>query len=203
MAGKNRVLVTRKLRGLMEECEDDQLQSLLSSFSCEQDRDIQNFLHNRAMLFERLDKSRTYLIADNEQISAPGFKARNMTIYGYIKLSIKNFRAPETMSNRQRLLLDGFSAKEHGEPVEYFPCYLIGQLARNSNVPKDSVTGADLLLFAFDLIGKAFDAVGGRNILVECRNVNHLVQFYLDNDFLEISHIPDGDIEMVQLLRRI
>ena len=109
--------------------EDDQLQSLLSSFSCEQDRDIQNFLHNRAMLFERLDKSRTYLIADDEQISAPGFKARNMTIYGYITLSIKNFKATKTMSNR--------------------------------------------------------------------------VQFYLDNDFLEISHIPDGDIEMVQLLRRI
>ena len=179
------------------------LNNILASFSCEQDGDIRNFLLNRAVLFENLAKSRTYLIVDENQMNLPGFKLADLTIYGYISLSVKVFKAPETMSNRQRLLLDGFSAKEHGEPIDHFPCYLIGQLARNSNVIKDEISGTELLGFAFDLIGEAVDLVGGRNILVECHNTKKLVQFYLDNGFNKISQIPDEDCEMVQLMRKI
>ena len=54
--------------------EDNELLSqILSSFSCEQDEDIENFLHNRAIEFEELSKARTYLICDEEQILEEGF----------------------------------------------------------------------------------------------------------------------------------
>ena len=36
----------------------------LSSFSCAHDSDIEDYLHNRAMQFEILGKSRTYLVCD-------------------------------------------------------------------------------------------------------------------------------------------
>ena len=41
---------TLALKDIMSELEDDKLKSLLSSFSCIYDEDIQNFLHNRAVL---------------------------------------------------------------------------------------------------------------------------------------------------------
>ncbi len=95
-------------------------------------------------------------------------------------MAVKVFTVPETTSNRKRQQLDGFSAKEHGELISNFPCYLIGQLARNSNVPKESITGTEILSIAYSIIGEAVKAVGGRNILIECRNTEKLVKFYLD-----------------------
>ncbi len=80
---------------------------------------------------------------------------------------------------------------------------MIGQLARNSNVPKDSISGAELLNFAYDIIAISVDAVGGRNILVECRNNKRLIQFYLDNGFDKISQMPNENQTMIQMIRRI
>ena len=181
----------------------DMLNHILSSFSCAYDEDIQNFLHNRAIDFENLLKSRTYLVVDEEQFENPAFSLDKLTIYGYISLAVKVFTVPETTSNRQRQQLDGFSAKEHGKQISNFPCYLIGQLARNSNVPKDSISGAELLNFAYDIIAISVDAVGGRNILVECHNNKKLLQFYLDNEFYKISQMPNETQSMIQMIRRI
>ena len=194
---------TLALKEIMNELEDDKIKNLLSSFSCVYDEDIQNFLHNRAIEFERLSKSRTYLIVSEEQFENPEIAFDEITIYGYISLAVKVFTVPETTSNRQRQQLDGFSAKEHGKQISNFPCYLIGQLARNSNVPKDSISGAELLNFAYDIIAISVDAVGGRNILVECHNNKKLVQFYLDNEFYKISQMPDENQTMIQMIRRI
>ena len=187
----------------MNTAEDSVLQRALSSFECEYDRDIQKFLHNRAVMFERLLKSKTYLIVDDEQVQNPEVAFEDLTIYGCISLSLKVFTIPETLSNRQRLQLDGFSAKEHGKQIANLPCYLIGQLARNSNVPKDSITGTELLNTAYELIGRAVQAVGGRNILVECRNIPQLEKFYVDNGFDKVSQIQDGDQDMIQFIRKI
>ena len=194
---------TLALKEIMNELEDDKLKNLLSSFSCAYDEDIQNFLHNRAVEFERLSKSRTYLIVSEEQFENPEIAFDEFTIYGYISLAVKVFTVPEETSNRQRQQLDGFSAKEHGKQISNFPCYLIGQLARNSNVPKESISGAELLNFAYDIIAISVDAVGGRNILVECHNNKKLVQFYLDNEFYKISQMPDENQTMIQMIRRI
>ena len=125
------------LSRMMNTLEDNELKSILSSFSCKYDADIQNFLHNRAIDFEKLLKSRTYLIVSDEQFQNPKIPFNEITIYGYISLAVKVFTVPEETSNRQRQQLDGFSAKEHGKQISNFPCYLIGQLARNSNVPKE------------------------------------------------------------------
>ena len=192
------------LREIMNELEDDdKLKNLLSSFSCAYDEDIQKFLHNRAVEFERLSKSRTYLIVSEEEFENPEVAFDEFTIYGYISLAVKVFTVPETTSNRQRQQLDGFSAKEHGKQISNFPCYLIGQLARNSNVPKESISGAELLNFAYDIIAISVDEVGGRNILVECHNNKKLLQFYLDNEFYKISQMPNETQSMIQMIRRI
>ena len=59
------------------------------------------------------------------------------------------------MSIRKRKEIDGLSGRIHGEQIENFSYYLIGQLSRNSNVPQDSLSGADLLQCAYDVIATA------------------------------------------------
>ena len=39
--------------------------------------------------------------------------------------------------------------------------------------------------------------------MVECRNIPKLTQFHICNGFFQVSQIPDENIDMVQMLRRI
>lgn len=179
------------------------LSRILFSFSCERDEDIENFLHSRAVEFEKLSKARTYLICDEEQISKEEFYLDQLKIYGYVAIALKILSVPEEWSNRKRKALDGLSAKIHGEPIKDFSCYLIGQLSRNSKVSHDSISGKDLLQMAYDVIAAAVDAVGGRYMMIECREEKKLVDFYLANGFEEIQRSSDGTNIMVQMIRKI
>lgn len=193
------------LSSLIKETEEDRdlLMQVLSSFSCTQDEDIENFLRKRAVEFERLSKARTYLICDEEQISADGFCLDQLIIYGYISIALKVLSVPDELSNRKRKELDGLSAKIHGEQIRDFPCYLIGQLSRNSNVAHDSISGADLLQAAYDVIAAAVDAVGGRYVMIECHEEEKLISFYSKNGFEEVSHVADENHRMVQMIKKI
>lgn len=190
------------LKTLISELEEDrELKPLLSSFSCEQDEDIEHFLLDRAIEFENLSKARTYLIFNEEELLSKDITEQ--TVYGYISIALKILSVPNETSNRMRKELDGFSAKIHGERISDFPCYLIGQLSRNSKVSRDSISGEQLLDFAEDVIQTAVSSVGGRYMMIECRAKEKLIGFYRNNEFEEIARIPDEEQPMVQMIRKI
>ena len=56
---------------------------------------------------------------------------------------------------------------------------------------------------AYDTISAALNLVGGRYLMIECRNIQSLIQFYKRNHFSEISNISDGAVSMVQVIRKI
>ena len=70
-------------------------------------------------------------------------------------------------------------------------------------MPKNSISGAELLDFAYDIIDTAVEAVGGRYILIECNDNNKLIKFYQENNFSEINRINYEDKAMVQMIRMI
>lgn len=183
--------------------DNDLLTQILSSFSCEKDEDIEYFLHKRAVEFEKLDKARTYLICDEEQINTEGFCLDQLIIYGYIALALKVLSVPEETSTNTRKKLDGLSGKIHGVRIKDFPCYLIGQLSRNSAVDKDCLAREELLQFAYDNIVTSVETVGGRYMMIECRDEKKLIDFYSGNGFTEINKMSDGEHIQVQMIRKI
>ena len=179
------------------------LKQILSSFSCDKDEDIVYFLNNRAVEYEENSKSRTYLICDEEQMNKEDFYLEDLKIYGYVSLALKVLSVPDSMSNRQRKDIDGISAKIHGEVINDFPCYLIGQLSKNSAIADNFISGKYLIECALGIIEEAVSSVGGRIAIIECKNNDKLLKFYADNFFTEISRIPDGDDAMVQMIRKL
>ena len=193
------------LASLIEKTKEDKvlLEQILSSFSCVQDEDIENFLHKRAVPFEELSKSRTYLICDQEQMESNVFSLEQLQIYGYISLALKVLSVPDNVSNNRRKDIDGLSAKIHGEVINDFACYLIGQLSKNSNVTDNVLSGNELLQIAFSIIADAVELVGGRYMMIECHNNEKLINFYSRNGFEKLSCVSDDNIEMVQMIRKI
>ena len=49
----------------------------------------------------------------------------------------------------------------------------------------------------------ATEIVGGRWVLVECQNIDKLLNFYKENGFEYVAREPDDQEEMVQMIRRI
>ncbi len=186
------------LRDLIDMRGAEEAQEILSTFHCIQDPDIENFLHNRAIDFENIAKSRTYILCNAEQ-----FHEGNIEIYAYFALSLKVLILPEEMSVRSRKEYDGFSGKIHGQPVREIPCYLIGQLARNSNVGKEKIQGSEILDLAMSIIRPSFRTIGGRWVIIECRNDENLIEFYQRNAFKFVMSKPSEDISMVQMIRRV
>lgn len=179
----------------------DLINKFLSSFSCEKDSDIEYFLHERAIEFEYLSKARTYLVCDALQLESQSIN--NVDIYGYISIALKILTIPDDVSNRKRKELDGLSAKIHGKQIGDFPCYLIGQLSKNSNIKNNPISGNDLINYASDIIATSVDAVGGRFMMIECHDEEHLISFYQNNYFSEIARIPDNTLPMIQMIRKI
>ncbi len=180
--------------------EDKELLDFLSFFSCEKDEDIEYFLHNRAIEFEKFSKARTYLVFDQDQLESD---EKPLRIYGYITIALKILSVPGGLSNRMRKELDGYSAKIYGKSISDFPCYLIGQLSKNLNVKSKGVSGKELLEFAKDIIASSVELVGGRYMMIECRNEEKLIEFYKGNHFSEIARIPDKNQMMVQMICKI
>lgn len=151
--------------------EDKELLPFLSSFLCSLDPDVQGFLHTRAIEFEKLSKSRTYLVLNQDELKDA--KITDLTIYGYITIALKVLSVSTSTSRRIRKELDGLSAKIHGSLINTFPCYLIGQLGRNSNISHEVLPGEELLKLANSIIADAVDAVGGRYMMIECKDVEN------------------------------
>lgn len=80
---------------------------------------------------------------------------------------------------------------------------MIGQLARNSAVKGKGhrISGSDLLEYACSVVMSSIEAVGGRYVMIECRDKEKLICFYENNGFEEIARIPYGEIKMVQMVR--
>ena len=47
--------------------DENKIQELISIFYCEKDKDVENFLKDKSIIFEKLGKSRTYFIYDESQ----------------------------------------------------------------------------------------------------------------------------------------
>ena len=150
-----------------------------------------------------LKKILSTFTCNRDKLDKKDFCLDQLLICGYITLALKVLSVPPETSINTRKKLDGLSGKIHGKAIENFPCYLIGQLARNDSVTKKMLPGEELLRFSYDIIATVVEAIGGRYIMIECRDEEGLLSFYSQNDFKRMSESSDGDHLQIQMIRKI
>ena len=174
--------------------DEQKAQELISIFVCKKDADIENFLKDKAILFEKIGKSRTFFIYDEDK---EGF-----TILAYFTLALQVLKVPEILSKRNIKNFDGFSAKIHGEKITEFPTILIGQFAKN-DLYKDEISGNELMQYCLNTVFDGQMHVGGRIIMLECKNISYLIQFYNQFGFVKLDKdYHDGELlQLIKVLR--
>ncbi len=159
----------------------------LSSFKCGRDPDVEGFLKENAIPFEKAHKSRTYIVVNRESATQ-----RELRILAYFSIALSNMKISDTVSKTTRRRLSGIF--EDSET----PCYLIGQLAKN-DIYEGDIQGKELIEYALSMFKIAHDLVGGRFVRVDCKNIPHLVDFYKANGFGELQ--TDDKTGLLQLVR--
>ena len=101
-------------------------ENILNTFSSRKNNNVEDFLHNKAIFFEKSSISTTHLIFDN-----------NDTLLGYFSVANKSLILPnerfENLSNsKQKKLMQ--SGQKVGNGFYLVNSYLLGQLGKNFNL---------------------------------------------------------------------
>ncbi|MCL2157953.1 MAG: hypothetical protein FWH48_00940 [Oscillospiraceae bacterium] len=139
-------------------------------FVC-QDKDVEKFLREKALDFDKRNKSRTYLLVDSEQ-------DEEIVILGYYTITIKNLPFTYAVSKTMVKKIDGYSNN-----VNSAESILIGQLGKDYN-HKESISGSLVLDHAVNTVYAVHNLAGCRIVFLECSDNEKIVKFYKDNGFV-------------------
>lgn len=177
---------------MIEISDENEAQKLISIFVCKNDPDIECFLKDRAIKFEKLGKSRTFLIYNED--------ADHVEILGYFTIALQVLKIPEGfISGKKIQLLDGLSSNLRGSRITEFPTILIGQLGKN-DLHRGTISGSEIMEYCLAMILEGQKRLGGRIIMLECKNVPYLINLYQKFDFKTLMK-DYGQDELIQMIR--
>lgn len=193
---------------MIEELGEDSVQGILSSFSCPLNKDVEQFLHRKAVSFSRQGWAQTHLVMASYQ-GSPVLVGYFALANKYITISPKVF---QSRSSTLRKRINKFATYNPELKTYVLAAPLIAQLGKNyANGYHRLISGDELLSFACEKISRVQYDLGGRFAYVECEDKAALVDFYSRNGFCEFDHRPlDADETdslsgeyLVQLLKYI
>ena len=155
------------------------LREILSDFSCSMNKDVNNFLHDKAILFNMQGIAKTHLVMACNKI-------------------------PKRL--KSRILKFGQYNPDLDQLTISAP--LIGQLGKNDKY-SSLIDGNTLLEYACSEVKKVQMIVGGKVVYLECEEKQKLLDFYGANKFVNFgSRQLEADekdslsgIKLIQLLR--
>lgn len=172
------------LSDMLEQLGEQRVEAILSPFSCSHNKDVEQFLHNKAILFAKQGIARTFLLFASHR--------NEMQLIGYFTLANKVLTVdPSVLSSNDRRRINRFGEYNSAIKKYQISAPLIGQLGKNfSNGYNTLVTGDELLKMACDKAREAQMIIGGRIIYLECEDTPNLIGFYNRNGFRNLGKRP-------------
>lgn len=188
---------------LLEKKGENGTNSILSTFSCPVNKDIEDFLKNKAISFSNMGFAKTHLVFLK--------KDAELDLVGYFAiankpLEIKGSALSQTMRKK---------IKNHGafDPITkryVVPAILIAQFGKNFNDGNQKqIRGDELMHLTLEKVKSVQSDVGSRFAYVECENKSKLINFYERHGFVKFGEretdrkSESSNRTLVQLLKYI
>ena len=174
--------------------EGDIKKNFLENFKSIETNDIEIFLYEKAIKYEKDSISSTHLVFNE-----------NGTLVGYFSIANKGLVITEhnyeILSNTQKRKLT-YSGRKLENSVYIVNSYLLGQIGKNYNIPKEEmIEGIDLLTLAFNLILEAKKIINAKYVWLECENKNKLIDFYNNFGFQKIKDFRSENNLTVMIIK--
>jgi hypothetical protein len=183
-------LESKNLRKLLNEYEEIDINEMLKNFRSIKNsgtkNDIEIFLHEKAIKFEKSSISSTYVVfsEDNE-------------ILGYFTIANRSLVIPKEnfgilSKTQQKKLGNSAAILKNGDLMT--SSFLLGQLGKNySDDIENLITGRELLTFAYDLFLKIKELINVKYIWLECQNEPKLISFYQNFGFKMLESLTSEE----------
>jgi hypothetical protein len=181
-----------RLNDLMNEVGDEFFMELFSDFSCPVNEDIEFFLKEKAVIFQRMDVSRTFLVFSS-------YQGKNVLV-GYYALALRTLPIRRGVSKTQRKRLTGSKSSD----LTFVASILIGQMGKNyTHGYNKLITGKELLSLVLRKVLEIHQDVAGKVVFLECADHPKLCNFYEDCGFQSYGVNPDGLRQYIRYIKDI
>lgn len=177
MTGYNLV----NLAELIDAIGEERTQTILSSYYCELNRDVEDFLKHKAIEFARQGIAATYLVFTSYRDKP--------VLCGYFALASKVLTIPKkSISKRLAKRISKFGQRNTDTKSFTITAPLIAQLGKNfAERYNELITGDELLKMACEKILKIQIQLSGRVTYIECVDEPKLIEFYKSNGFNRVA----------------
>lgn len=166
------------LDDLLQILEENIVIKFLGYFTCSKNKDLENFLHSKAIKYEKSSNTRTFLFIENKRIQ------------GFFSLAL-NILDVSLLSNTQIKKLN----PKHSKDVKYLPCLTIGQLGKSDD---SSIKGKYIMESALKILYDIHKHIGSRFVLIDAVNYDKIVAFYEKYGFLKLGIGNKDSISMIR-----
>ena len=172
-------LTTKNILDFLEEEGEDLLKSILATFSCPVNPEIEKFLKERAIDFAKRRLSITYLVTDNDDGEFLGYFTLT---HKAILLDGKDFS--KTMQRK----LNRYSRLDKQTGNYMASAFLLAQFGKNYGVDEGKhVSGSELMELVNDILLDIQRRIGGGIVYLDCEDRPQLISFYEDKGFQKFA----------------
>lgn len=144
---------------LLENLEENYISEIFKKFSCNREKDLEDFLNCKAILYDKSGIGKTYIFFDLD--------AKEFEVLGYFTLAQKTLNLSQISKTQRKKLLG--SQYPGIKRINEVPVYLIGQLGRSDSYKALDLSGEIMLNECYKQISIASRVVGGNIIILECK----------------------------------
>lgn len=144
-----------------EEYLQQKIEESFKKFSCQREIDLENFLRDKAIPYEKTNYGKTYLCVDKKELENGQF-----IVAAYFTIAQNSLDISQLSKKKKRKVLGDYPGRDNLNSV---PTYLIGQLGRSDRYSSEDLPGQQILNECYHAISLAAMVVGGNLIILECR----------------------------------
>jgi hypothetical protein len=170
-----------------------ELDTQFKEFCCVRDEDVQTFIRDKAIRYERSGLSRTYFYTTNRA-------TQEVDVVAYFSVAITSVDYTRVSKARREKVLGGTPGRANRD---HFGGLLIAQLARDDRYDESIISGIELIEACEEIIELGRDYLGGRVIYLDCKDV--LLPLYERSGYRLLLHTPfeNGLYKMTKTLPKL
>lgn len=173
-------------QGADKEKAEEVLVKWLGTFECKKNEDVERFLKNLSLRYEKENKSRTYLIVTED-----------LKIVAYFSISIKPIILDESRHKVSRTSMKKMKPLEivkEEQKHQVISTFLIGQIGRDDRFDKDTIDSEGIFGIIFEKINEVMRVIGGHIVLIEVENEMKLIKLYQKYGFVLLGKGSEEDL---------
>ena len=158
-------------------------------------KDVEDFLKEKAVQSTKLNTSSTYLVISSEA---------DFDILGYFTLATKMLTLKKDLLTKSEIkVISRFGYYDEDSQSYKIPALLIAQFSRNFNEKSKSIRGSDLMNIVLKQAKHILNLTSGKTVFVECEKIEKVVNFYVENGFhiLDNESMSENKKDLIQLYR--